>query len=115
VKAIAYLFAVILGLLGLVAIFAAAQANFVPRLVAGIVCLGASAALILLARMQPVQHTHVHEMKLDVPGDVSLQQIQCKQCGAELTSEAVTMSEGALFVKCQYCGSEYQMEEEAKW
>jgi hypothetical protein len=115
VKPIAYLLAIVLGLAGLVALFAASQANFVPRMVVGIVCLGAAMALLMLARMQPVKHTHVHEMKVEMPGDVSLQQIQCNQCGAELSSKSVEMAEGAVFVKCEYCGAEYQMEEEAKW
>ena len=114
-KLVAYVLAAVLGAAGIFWLFAAGQANFVPRTVAGMICLGASAALLMLARMQPVKHTHVHEMKVDMPGDVSLEQIQCKQCGAELSSKSVEMAEGAVFVKCEYCGAQYQMEEQAKW
>ena len=114
-KLIAYGLAVVLGLAGLFWLYAAGQANFVPRTVAGVICLGAAMALLMLARMQPIQHKHVHEMKVDMTGDVSLQQIQCNQCGGELSAKSVEMAEGAVFVKCEYCGAQYQMEEEAKW
>lgn len=114
-KPIAYLLAGFLGLVGLSAVVAAGYSNFTPRLVAGLVCFAASAVVFLLARFQPVEHTHVHKMELDVTGDVSLEQMQCQQCGAELSAESIDMSEGALFVKCEYCGSQYQIEEEAKW
>jgi hypothetical protein len=115
VKPIAYLLAVVLGLAGLFALFAASQANFVPRMIVGLICLGASLALLKLARMQPAVHKHVHEMKVDMTGDVSLEQIQCKQCGAELSSKSVEMAEGAVFVKCEYCSAQYQLEEQTKW
>lgn len=114
-KILSVLLALILGLLGLAAIFAAAYANFVPRFVVGMICLGAAGALMFLVKMRPEQHQHIHQMKLDVPGDVSLQQIQCKQCGGELSSKSVRFAEGAIFVTCEYCGAEYQMEEQAKW
>lgn len=114
-KTIAYLLAVVLGLAGILTFFAAAQANPIPRMVAGGICLAASVALLMLARMQPVEHTHVHEMKVDLPGDVSLEQIQCAQCGAELSSKSVEMAEGGVFITCEYCGAQYQLEEQAKW
>ena len=114
-KLVAYVLAIVLALAGLLSLFAASQANFVPRMIVGIVCLGASLALLKLARMQPSIHKHLHEMKVDMSGDVSLEQIQCKQCGGELSSKSVTMAEGAVFVKCEYCGAQYQLEEQAKW
>ena len=115
VKILANILALALGLMGLVAVIAAGQGNFIPRLVAGLVFLGAAAALVVLSRLQPEVHHHVQEMKVDLSGDVSLEQIQCKQCGAELSSKSVQMAEGAIFVKCEYCNAQYQLEEQAKW
>ena len=114
-KSIAYLLAVVLGLAGLALLFAAPQAHFVTRMVVGLISLGAAFALLALARMQPAVHKHVHQMQVDMTGDVSLEQIQCQQCGAELSSESVQMAEGAVFVKCEYCGAQYQLEEQTKW
>ena len=114
-KILANVLAVLLGFMGLVAVVAAGQGNFIPRLVAGLVFLGAAAALFMLSRMQPEIHRHVHEMKVDMSGDISLEQLQCKQCGAELSSKSVHMAEGAVFVRCEYCNAQYQLEEQAKW
>ena len=59
--------------------------------------------------------THIHEMKLDLTGDVSLEQLTCRQCGANLNDDSVTLAAGALVVHCEYCGAQYQMEEAPKW
>jgi hypothetical protein len=114
-KVLSVILAIVLGLIGLLALFAASQANFVPRFVLGLICLGASGAMLYLVTLRPIQQQHIHQMKLDVPGDISLQQIQCKQCGGELSSRSVQMAEGAIFITCEYCGAQYQMEEQAKW
>ena len=114
-RAISTILAVALGLFGVVAVIAAGQGNFIPRMVMGLVLIGAAVALFVSSRMQPQVHKHVHEMQIDLSGDVSLEQIQCKQCGAELSSKSVQMAEGAVFVKCEYCNAQYQLEEQAKW
>ncbi len=57
----------------------------------------------------------MHHTKLDLSGDVSLQEIICKQCGATLSQKSISVAAGAVFVKCEFCAAEYQMEEAPKW
>jgi len=104
-----------LGLLGVVFLLAAGQGNAVVRAAIGGVCLVAAAALLALARLKPIQQTHVHEMKLDLPGAVKLEQSTCQQCGAVLTAQSTRVAAGAIYVHCEYCGAEYQLEEEPRW
>jgi hypothetical protein len=114
-KPIAYVLAAILGLFGIVEILAAPRGNTVVMFVVGSVCLAAGAALVVLVRLRPAQHTHVHKMELDVTGNVSLEKMACRQCGAEVSSDSVNVAAGAVFVKCEYCGAQYQIEEDVKW
>ena len=115
VKAVVYLLAVTLGILGLLFVFAAGQGNAVIRLVIGVVCLGAAATLVALVRLRPSQETHVHHSTLDISGDVALQEIICKQCGATLSEKSISVKAGAVFVQCEFCSAEFQLEEAPKW
>jgi hypothetical protein len=115
VKFVTYLLAVIFALAGLLLTFAASRGNFAARLSVGIVCMIAAVVFVTLARMRPVTHRHIHQMQVDLSGNVALENLQCKQCGAELDRESVQMAAGAVMVRCAYCGAEYQLEEEAKW
>ena len=112
-RIVVYPLAGVLALLGLIFVLAAGQGNAVARILIGGICLVAAAALIAVVRMKPV--THVHHTKLDLPGDVSLQEITCKKCGATLSQKSLSIAAGAVFVKCEFCGAEYQMEEAPKW
>ena len=115
VRFVALCLMLIFGLAGLLLIIAAGYSNFAFRLPVGIVCLAAAVVLGWMSQMRPVAHTHVHRMEVDLSGDVALEKLQCKQCGAELDRESVTMAAGAVMVRCGYCGAEYQLEEAAKW
>ncbi len=110
-----WIIAFILGGLGLVFLLAAGQGNALIRIVIGGACLVGSAALIYLARMRPVQYTHVHKMELDMPGKVDMKSYECKSCGATLDAESVQVVAGAVKVNCPYCGTSYDMEEAPKW
>ena len=81
----------------------------------GVVCLGAAFMLVVLMRLKPIHETHVHEMKVDLSGDVSLENLTCKQCGGNLSEKSVSVRAGAVFVQCEFCGAEYQLEEAPKW
>ena len=113
-KGAAYGLAILLGLCGLLFLMSNSRGFSLSRLFIGLVCFVASGFLVMLAR-KPVQHTHVHKMELDVSGDVNLEQISCNQCGAELSSDSVNVAAGAVYVKCEYCGAQYQIEEAPKW
>ena len=114
-KVVVYLLASGLAILGLLFVVAAGQGNAVARIVIGVVCLGAATALVALVRLKPTHETHVHHTKLDLSGDVSLQEIICKQCGATVSEKSISLKAGAVFVKCEFCTAEYQLEEAPKW
>ncbi len=112
-KLIAYPVAALLGLLGIV--FVAGAQGVILRLVVGAILLLAAVALVWLAKMQPSRTTTTLVQKIDLSGDVNLQKLNCRQCGATLNRDAVSVHAGAVFVKCAYCGAAYQLEEEPQW
>jgi len=57
----------------------------------------------------------VIEQKIDIGGEVNTKILKCRNCGAELAKDDVTVKLGAVFISCPYCHSQYQIEEEPKW
>jgi uncharacterized Zn finger protein len=57
----------------------------------------------------------VVNLKVDLPGEVGMDTIKCKSCGAPLSSEDIKMVAGAPVVECPNCGTTYQLTEEPKW
>ncbi|MBG0770779.1 MAG: hypothetical protein H0S82_03675 [Anaerolineaceae bacterium] len=57
----------------------------------------------------------VVNLQVDLPGDVSMDTIKCKSCGAPLKAEDIKMVAGAPVVECPNCGTTYQLTEEPKW
>lgn len=114
-KIVSYLIAVLLGFFGVMFIIGAQ--GQVMRFVIGIILLAAAGVLVYLMRMQPqlsqTQTTLVQ--KIDLSGDVNLEQMQCRSCGAALSPESIQVKAGAIFVNCDHCGTTYQIEEEPKW
>lgn len=114
-KVLGYLFGAALILLGILFLAAAGAANTVPRLIVGCLILAGGIGLVAALRMRVpekrIQYTH----KIDLTGDVSLEQMQCRSCGATLSRESIALQEGAIYVDCEHCGSTYQIEEEPKW
>jgi len=113
VKLIAYPLAALLAVLGLM--FVVGAQGQAMRIVVGVVLLAAAGALIWLALQQPKQSTTTIVQKIDLSGDVKLQDLACRACGGTLGKESVAVKAGAVFVNCQYCGATYQIEEEPKW
>ena len=112
-KLVAYPLAVLLALLGLVFIVGA-QGQIV-RVVVGAVLLAAAGALIWLAHQQTQHVTTTTIQKIDLSGDVSVQEITCRSCGGTLSEKSLEVKAGAVFVHCEYCDAAYQLEEEPKW
>jgi len=54
-------------------------------------------------------------LNIDLPGNVALESLKCQSCGGALTSDAITMVNGAPMVTCPFCNSTYQITEEPKW
>ena len=54
-------------------------------------------------------------LNIDLPGKVQLDSLKCQSCGGVLTSENITLVNGAPMVTCPYCKTTYQLTEEPKW
>lgn len=111
VKTLAYVLAGLLGIGGF--IFIIGWQGQWARLVVGLVLLVAAGALVVLAKMQPAQTTLVQ--RIDLSGNINLQNLTCRQCGGTLGPKSITLQAGAVFIHCEYCGTAYQLEEEPKW
>ena len=111
----AYVLSALLGLLGVVFLLAAGQGNAIVRLSIGLVCLAAAVALVVLARLRPIQQTISRNVKIDLSGDVSLEDLTCRRCSGSLSSQSVHVKAGAVFVHCEFCDAQYQLEEAPKW
>lgn len=112
-KIVAYLIAAIIGLLGL--IFLAGSQGQVLRLIVGGVLLIAAVAIAYLVRVQPKPSQTTTVQKIDLSGDVDIQEIRCRSCNAALSKDEIEVKAGAIFVTCDHCGATYQFEEEPKW
>jgi hypothetical protein len=102
---------VILGLLGL--LFVVGWQHQVARLVIGCVLIGAGILMFAMMRLRPKETTIVQ--KIDLTGDISAQELKCKSCGSTLSNKSVTVKAGAIFISCEFCGTQYQLEEAPKW
>ncbi|MDY7039336.1 MAG: hypothetical protein SVX38_00580 [Chloroflexota bacterium] len=113
------------GVLWVWAAFGPQEASPGGRLVQGIVMLvvglliwaGAAVGIYFLwRRMQPPPEQKITvEQKIDLTGEVELEKLKCRNCGAELDKSSITVAEGAVVVSCPYCGTSYQVVEEPKW
>ena len=112
---LAYALALALGALGLLFVFASGQGNTTARVIIGVVCIVAAVAIVIMTRLRPIHIRHEYEQTLHLTGDISLESFLCKNCGAELSGESTHVEAGAVFVRCEYCGGEYQLEEAPKW
>lgn len=109
---------ILFGVLFLLAAFAPdTGGNPVGRLVVGAILVGIGLAIVVIIKMRepkPEQKV-VLEQKIDLSGEIELEKLQCKNCGAELDKSSITLAQGAIIVSCPYCGTSYQMVEEPKW
>jgi len=117
VKIIAVVLAVIFLLIGFFFIVGAFSDNtkMVSRLVIGGVLLLVAGVLILLSRMKTEQVSHTYHQKIDLSGDIDLEQLKCRNCGGTLSEQNVSIQAGAVMVNCPYCDSVYQIKEAPKW
>ncbi len=112
-KTVSYIIAAVLGLFGF--IFIAGAQGQIMRIVVGVVLIVAAGALIYLSRMRPQQTQITNVQKIDLTGDVHLEQMKCQSCGGALSKENLLVKAGAIFVTCPYCNASYQIEEAPKW
>lgn len=116
-KTIAYILAAVLILFGVLFILATFGATGqLYMFFVGLILIAIAFGIIWFVGRQakaagPANVTY----QVDLPGDVKLETMKCKQCGGTLTSENVKMVAGAPVVTCPYCGTTYQLTEEPKW
>jgi Zn finger protein HypA/HybF involved in hydrogenase expression len=85
------------------------------RIVVGVVLMVAAGALILLALLKPKPIETTLIQKIDLSGDVNIEQMKCRSCGGILNKDSISVRAGGIFINCPYCGSAYQLEEAPKW
>jgi hypothetical protein len=105
------------GVIWLISAFTEETFDPIKRLVVGVILVGIGLAIIVAIKLRepkPEQKVLV-EQKIDFSGDIELEKLQCRNCGAELDKKSITLAQGAVIVSCPYCGTSYQMVEEPKW
>lgn len=112
-RVVIYALAALIGFLGFM--FLVGSQGQIIRLVVGIVLLGAAIALVYLTRIQPKVTETTTVQKIDLSGDVDIEEIRCRSCNAPLSKDEIEVKAGAIFVQCEHCGATYQFEEEPKW
>jgi hypothetical protein len=108
--------AAILIFFGVLFIWAAFSEQGSPNyIIVGIITAGVGLGIIAFIRLRDPKPPQEIIQKVDLSGDVGMEKLHCKNCGAELEKESITVKAGAVIVSCPYCGSDYQVVEEPKW
>jgi len=115
VKIVLTIIAAVLFLLGIIFLVAGATPLVPGRLVVGGVMLLGAVALVIAARVRPTEKVVNVTQQVEVTGDVALEALKCRSCGADLKPKDMTTKDGAIVVQCPYCSASYQMEEAPKW
>lgn len=117
-KLIGYIVASILLFFGVLWIWAApVNPNPGMTLLTGIIMIGIALAIIFAVKLRepkPEQKVEI-SAKLEVHGNMNLERLKCKSCGAELSKKSIQVVSGGVLITCEYCGSSYMLEEEPKW
>lgn len=71
--------------------------------------------IIVISRIRGPQGPQEIVQQIDLSGDIDMERLRCRECGALLEQESITVKAGAVLVSCPYCGSDYQIIEEPKW
>ncbi len=121
-KIIGYIVAAILVFFGVLFIWATFSPDGkIGWLFIGIISVGIGLGIIALIKFRepkpasPPQPPQEIIQKVDLSGDIQMETLKCQKCGGELKKDSISVKEGAIFIACPYCGSEYQMVEEPKW
>lgn len=112
-KNFSYLIAALLTFFGF--IFIVGSQGVILRIAFGVILLGAAVAFVYMARVKPQPSQTTIVQKVELSGDVNLEQIKCQNCSGVLDRDSIEVKAGAIFVNCPYCGASYQFEEAPKW
>jgi hypothetical protein len=118
-KIIAYIVAGILIFFGVLSIWGSTSATGNPAwFFTGLVTVVIGLAIIFFVSRRTAaksDETQNVTLKIDLPGNVSMDTMKCKSCGGTLSSENISMVAGAPVVTCPYCKTTYQLTEDPKW
>lgn len=112
-RVISYLLALAVAALGF--IFLVGYQGQISRLIIGVVLLIVAAVIVYLGHFAAIPKNTTTTQKIDLSGDVSLEEFRCRSCNAPLSKDQIEVKAGAIFVECDHCGATYQVEEEPKW
>ncbi|MEM3493622.1 MAG: hypothetical protein QXJ27_04870 [Thermoplasmata archaeon] len=117
-KLIGYIVAAILLFFGILWIWAApANENPWMTLLTGIIMIGIALLIIVAIKLtepKPTQKVEITQ-KLDLHGNMNLERLKCRSCGADLSQKSIKVVSGGVLISCEYCGTTYMLEEEPKW
>jgi DNA-directed RNA polymerase subunit RPC12/RpoP len=119
-KIVGYIVAAILIFFGVLLVWSAFSPEATSpggQLVGGIALAALGLGIVVAIRLRepkPKQEV-VIKQQIDIGGDVEMESLKCKNCGAQLDKGAIGTVEGAVVVNCPYCGATYQIVEEPKW
>lgn len=117
-KIIGYIAAGILILFGVLFIYASFGPQFNSGwLITGLISVGIGFVIIwFVTRQKPAALAEGNvTLKIDLPANVDLDSLKCRNCGGSLTTDNIKMVAGAPVVTCPYCGTTYQLTEDPKW
>ena len=106
---------IVLAVSGAVIIFFGLVFLIGGRPVSGAVILLTGVFLLWTGLRKPRTRDVIVKQELELTGDVTLENMKCRQCGGTLSSDNASVRAGTVFVSCPYCHSEYQLEEAQKW
>jgi hypothetical protein len=117
-KIIAYIAAGILIFFGILFIWGAfSPQGQVGWILIGAISVGVGFVIIwFAARQRPSAQAEGNvTLNIDLPANVDLDSLKCRNCGGSLTTDNIKMVAGAPVVTCPYCGTTYQLTEDPKW
>ena len=87
-------------------------------IITGVISVGIGIVIIWFMRRKTTTATQADQnvtIKIDLPSNVNLDNLQCKNCGGNLSVKDIEMVAGAPVVHCPYCNTTYQLTEDPKW
>ncbi len=118
-KTVAYIAAAVFIFFGVLFIWGAFSPNgSTGWIIVGIISVLIGLGLIFIVGRRAAQaqaQAQNVQVKIDLPGGVSLDTVKCKSCGGVITSDNISLVNGAPMVTCPYCHTAYQLTEEPKW
>jgi len=108
------LFAVVLGvlliLLSMIFVGASADTGLLHRFIVAVPLLVLGVFLVRKGIRECSDKTVVTSRTIELSGDVNLENMVCKTCGAKLSSKNIVLKNGTVFLSCLCCKAEYGME-----